>query len=77
MAEAAIAPHESESWGLDVELEAMESKQTDFSLSLYLLPEHLHHTDSPVEFLYYYLCPTRGTQGCFLWNGGGFIHYDV
>lgn len=58
MTEATEAPHESKSWGSDVELEAKESKQTGFSLSLSLLPEPLHHADSPVEFLYDYLCPS-------------------
>ncbi len=39
---APSAFRESATWGLDVELEAMESEQTGLALSLPLLPEHVH-----------------------------------
>ncbi len=52
--EASAAFHESVTWGSDVELEAMESKQMDLALSLPLSPEHVR-ASSPVEFAHDYL----------------------
>ncbi len=48
---------ESATWGLDVELKAMESKQTGITLSLPLSPEHVH-ASSQVEFARDYLYPS-------------------
>ncbi len=47
--------------GSDVELEAMESEQTGFTLSLPLSPEYMC-VNSPVEFAQEYLCPS--TKAC-------------
>ncbi len=52
--DASAAFRESMTWGSDVELEAMESKQTGLALSLPLLPEHVL-VNSPVEYLYHSL----------------------
>ncbi len=59
--EASAASRESATWGSDVELEAMESKQTGLAFSLPPSPEHVH-ANSPVEFTHYYFYPSPGAR---------------
>ncbi len=55
--EASAALSESATWGSDVELEAMESKQTGLALSHPLSPEHMR-ANSLVKFTHEYLYPS-------------------
>ncbi len=54
---ASAAFRESATWGSDVELEAMESEQTELALSLPLSPEHVY-ASSLVEVAHDYLYPS-------------------
>ncbi len=51
------ASREATTWGLDVELEEMESEQTGLAFSLPPSPERVR-TNSPVEFLHDFLFPS-------------------
>ncbi len=51
------ASREAATWGLDVELEEMESEQTGLAFSLPPSPERVR-TNSPVEFLHDFLFPS-------------------
>ncbi len=55
--EASAALSESATWGSDVELEVMESKQTGLALSPPLSPEHVR-ANSLVKFTHEYLYPS-------------------
>ncbi len=55
--EAAEAFREFATWGSDVQLEAMESKQTGLAFSVPLSLEHVC-VNSLVEFMHKYLCPS-------------------